>query len=59
MPDVVLLHPGRRTVFVEVKRSGEVARPVQAYRHQELGLKGFDVRVVEPADWPLAVADWS
>ena len=59
MPDVLLLHPARPTVFVEVKRAGERPRPVQEYRHQELRQLGFDVRVVSPGDWPLAVADWS
>ena len=59
MPDVVLLHPERATVFVEVKRAGEEARSVQVYRHQELRRVGFDVRVVSPADWPLAASEWS
>lgn len=58
MPDVLLLHPQRRTIFVEVKAEDGQPSPVQLYRHEELRQKGFDVRLIYPHDWPLLEAEW-
>jgi hypothetical protein len=58
MPDVMLLHPTTPTIFVEVKKLGGRASPVQRFRHEELRQKGFDVRVIDPSHWPLDKAEW-
>jgi Holliday junction resolvase len=44
IPDLMLLRDGR-TIFVEVKRPGEVPRPLQQYRIEQLRQAGFEVRV--------------
>lgn len=58
MPDVLLLHPQQRTIFVEVKADDGRPSPVRLYRHEELRRLGFDVRVVDPSDWLLNKAEW-
>jgi hypothetical protein len=45
-PDLMLLRDGVCR-FVEVKRSGGKARPLQVYRMKELMSKGFDCQVVD------------
>lgn len=58
MPDVILLHPQAPTIFVEVKKLGGRVSPVQRFRHEQLRAKGFNVRVVDPSDWPLVKTEW-
>ena len=47
MPDRLLLLPGGRMAFVEVKAPGEKARPLQVARHRLLTELGFKVYVLD------------
>lgn len=47
MPDRLVLMPGGRTFFVELKRPGEKPRPLQRARHRMLYSFGFAVFVVD------------
>lgn len=49
-PDRLVLMPGGRMWFVEVKRSGAKPRPLQKRRVEELTELGFQVRVVSSLD---------
>ena len=50
IPDRLLLGPGGRTVFVELKRAGEKPRPIQNYQHERLRSLGFEVHVIDNVD---------
>ena len=43
MPDRLLLFPGGRLAFVEVKAPGKKPRPLQLLRHEQLRTLGFQV----------------
>lgn len=43
MPDRMLLFPGGRLAFVEVKAPGKKPRPLQLLRHEQLRTLGFQV----------------
>jgi hypothetical protein len=43
----MVLLPGKRIWFVELKRPGEKARGQQQLRHQELAARGFPVVVLD------------
>lgn len=47
MPDRILLLPGGKIVFVEVKAPGSKPRPLQLVRHQALRRLGFSVFVLD------------
>lgn len=47
MPDRIVLMPGGRVGFVEVKNTGLKPRPLQASRHRLLSLLGFQVFVLD------------
>ena len=47
VPDRIVLLPGGRIVFVELKDTGKKLSPVQQARHQQLSGLGFDVRVID------------
>ena len=47
MPDRLVLLPGGRIAFVELKAPGEVPRPLQLHRHQQLRNLGFSVFVID------------
>jgi len=47
MPDRLVLLPGGRMAFVEVKRPGEQPRPLQKARHRMLQRLGFKVYVLD------------
>ena len=47
MPDRILLLPGGRMGFVEVKAPGKVPRPLQEARHRLLHALGFKVYVLD------------
>jgi len=47
MPDRLLLFPKGRLAFVEVKRKGQVPRPLQSSRHRLLKQLGFKVFVLD------------
>ena len=54
-PDRLVLLPGGRLVFVELKAPGRKPRPLQLKRHEELQALGFDVAVI---DTPEGVDDF-
>ena len=47
MPDRIMLLPGGRIAFVEVKAPGEEPRKLQLHRHEQLRLLGFQVYVLD------------
>lgn len=47
MPDRILLLPGGRIAFVEVKAPGRKPRPLQLVRHAMLRRLGFQVYVLD------------
>ena len=50
-PDLMLLHPFRPTIFIEVKDEGGVLSQVQQYRIKELQAKGFIAMVTKPSEY--------
>lgn len=47
MPDRIVLMPGGRIFFAEIKRPGAVPRPLQEARHRMLRDLGFQVFVID------------
>ena len=47
MPDRLLLFPGGRAAFVEVKAPGATPRPLHLARHRLLASLGFKVYVID------------
>ena len=47
MPDRLILLPGRRLAFVELKAPGKNPRPLQVARHTQLRNLGFSVFVID------------
>ncbi len=47
MPDRILLMPGGKIAFVEVKSPGKKPRPLQLMRHAALRRLGFNVFVLD------------
>lgn len=47
MPDRLVLFPGGRLGFVEVKALGKEPRPLQLHRHEQLRALGFRVYVLD------------
>lgn len=47
VPDRIILFPGGRMAFVEVKRPSEKPRPLQLRRHGQLQVLGFTVYVLD------------
>ncbi len=50
VPDRILMFPGRRVYFVEMKAPGEVPDPSQRREHDRIMLMGHTVRVLDSAD---------
>lgn len=50
MPDRLVLLPGGRMGFVEVKAPGKKPRPLQVARHRLLAALGFPVFVLDDAE---------
>lgn len=50
MPDRLILLPKGKIGFVEVKRKGEKARPLQISRHKILNKLGFKVFILDSKD---------
>jgi hypothetical protein len=55
-PDLLLLHPLKPQVFIEVKDTGGYLSKLQEYRVKELKEKGFLVLVSEPNDYHETVS---
>ena len=47
VPDRIILFPGGRIIFCELKAPGEKPRPLQLYRKKQLEGLGFEIRVVD------------
>jgi hypothetical protein len=50
VPDQIVMMPGGRIWFVELKAPGKKPRPQQAKRHRELKRLGFEVLVLDTRD---------
>lgn len=50
MPDRIVLMPGGRLAFVEVKAPGKKPRPLQEARHKKLRSLGFTVYTLDDKD---------
>lgn len=50
MPDRLVMFPGGRIAFVEIKAPGETPRPLQMSRHTLLRTMGFKVFVLDSPD---------
>lgn len=50
MPDRLVLLPGARLAFVEVKAPGKKPRPLQLHRHEQLRKLGFRVYVLDSTE---------
>ena len=57
MPDRMVLLPGGRIHFVEVKAPGKKARPLQARRHEQLRELGFRMSVLDDPEQIPALLD--
>ena len=57
MPDRIVLLPGGRMGFVEVKAPGKVPRPLQAARHRMLRRLGFQVYVLDRAEQIIQILE--
>jgi hypothetical protein len=55
VPDRMVLMPGGRTYFVELKRAGEQPSAIQQVWHERLRGLGFEVVVLDSRD---AVTEW-
>ena len=50
LPDRMILAPGERVAFVELKAPSEKPRPIQIHRHKQLRALGFRVYVIDEAE---------
>ena len=57
VPDRLILLPGKRLAFVEVKAPGEIMRPLQVKRKRQLETLGFSVYCIDNADQIGGVLD--
>ena len=57
MPDRLILMPGGRLVFAELKAPGKKPRPLQLHRHDQLRSLGFQVFVVDAPEQIKEVLD--
>lgn len=46
-PDRIVLFPGEKIAFIEVKAPGKRPRPLQRHRHRQLEEMGFKVYVLD------------
>ncbi len=56
-PDLMLLHPFRPTIFIEVKDERGVLSKVQEYRIKELKEKGFIAMITKPSEYKQTIKD--
>ena len=57
MPDRIVLMPGGRMAFVELKAPGKKPRPLQLHRHDQLRGLGCEVYVVDRPEQVSEVID--
>lgn len=46
-PDLIAMGNKERIMFIEIKRKGKKAEPLQLHRHEELFSRGFDIFVID------------
>ena len=47
VPDRLILMPGGRTAFAEIKAPGQKPRPLQTRRHQQLANLGYTTYIID------------
>ena len=57
MPDRIVLLPGGRMGFVEVKAPGKVPQPLQEARHRMLRMLGYRVYVLDRAEQIIQILE--
>ena len=57
VPDRIVLLPGGRILFVEVKDTGKKLGPMQILRKRQLETLGFEVRVIDSRELVEAFGD--
>ena len=57
VPDRLVLFPGGRMAFVELKAPGETIRPLQQYRARQLTALGFRVYTVDHTEMIGGILD--
>jgi len=57
LPDRLILAPGERVAFIELKAPGQMPRKIQLKRHNEIRTLGFKVYVVDDVDQIAEVLD--
>lgn len=57
VPDRMILLPGGRMAFVEVKAPGKNPRPLQMVRHKNLRRLGYKVYVIDDVDQIASMLD--
>ena len=57
LPDRLILSPGEKCGFIELKAPGQKPRQLQLKRHRELRTLGFKVYVVDNIDQIVEVLD--
>lgn len=50
VPDRIVLLPGARIVFIELKAPGEKPRPIQLHRIKQIRTLGFRVEIIDGKD---------
>ena len=57
MPDRIVLLPGGRIGFIEVKVPGKAPRPLQEARHRMLRMLGYRVYVLDRAEQIIQILE--
>ncbi|NLI41868.1 MAG: VRR-NUC domain-containing protein [Caldisericales bacterium] len=57
MPDRIVLLPGGRMGFIEVKVPGKAPRPLQEARHRMLRMLGYRVYVLDRAEQIIQILE--
>ena len=57
MPDRLVLLPGGRIIFEELKEPGKKLRPLQHYRKKQIEALGFEARVIDSKEKLEALRD--
>lgn len=57
VPDRLILMPGGRASFAEIKAPGQVLRPLQIHRKKQIEALGFHVYVIDSAEMIGGAAD--
>lgn len=50
VPDRIVLLPGGKVIFIELKAPGKKLRPIQAFRRKEFNKLGFETKVIDSID---------